>query len=41
MESAFKEDLRDSKEVTPEQWRNRPWADRIKEWSARLAEYWL
>ncbi|MDP3668698.1 MAG: cardiolipin synthase [Telluria sp.] len=41
MESAFNEDLRDSKQVTLEQWRHRPWADRIKEWSARLAEYWL
>jgi cardiolipin synthase len=41
MESAFNEDLRDSKEVTLEQWRNRPWADRVKEWAARLTEYWI
>lgn len=41
MESAFNEDLRDSKEVTLEQWRDRPWADRIKEWAARLTEYWI
>jgi cardiolipin synthase len=41
MESAFNEDLRDSKEVTLEQWRNRPWADRIKEWASRLTEYWI
>ncbi|HEU5436706.1 MAG TPA: cardiolipin synthase [Telluria sp.] len=41
MESAFNEDLRDSKEVTLEQWRHRPWADRVKEWTARLAEYWI
>jgi cardiolipin synthase len=41
MESAFNEDLRDSKEVTLDQWRNRPWADRIKEWAARLTEYWI
>jgi len=41
MEAAFNEDLRDSKEVTLEQWRDRPWADRIKEWAARLTEYWI
>jgi cardiolipin synthase len=41
MESAFNEDLRDSKEVTLDQWRDRPWADRIKEWAARLTEYWI
>jgi cardiolipin synthase len=41
MESAFNEDLRDSKEVTLEKWRQRPWADRIKEWASRLTEYWI
>lgn len=41
MESAFHEDLRDSKEVTAEAWRRRPWTDRVREWTARLAEYWL
>jgi cardiolipin synthase len=41
MENAFAEDLRDSKPVTAEQWRHRPWADRIKEWAARLTEYWI
>lgn len=41
MESAFNEDLRDSKQVTLEQWRQRPWADRLKEWAARLTEYWI
>ncbi|MET0983441.1 MAG: cardiolipin synthase [Telluria sp.] len=41
MESAFNEDLRDSKEVTLEAWRNRPWSDRIKEWASRLTEYWI
>jgi cardiolipin synthase len=41
MESAFNEDLRDSKEITPAQWRKRPWADRLKEWAARLTEYWI
>ena len=41
MESAFDEDLRDSKEVTLEEWRRRPWKDRIKEFAARLTEYWI
>ena len=41
MESAFAEDLRDSKEVTLEQWRRRPWSVRIKEFAARLTEYWI
>jgi cardiolipin synthase len=41
MESAFNEDLRDSKEVTLEQWKHRPWMDRIREWASRLAEYWI
>ncbi|MGB9108886.1 MAG: cardiolipin synthase, partial [Telluria sp.] len=36
MESAFNEDLRDSKEVTLEQWKHRPWMDRIREWASRL-----
>jgi cardiolipin synthase len=41
MESAFNEDLRDSKEVTLDQWRHRPWMDRIREMMGRLAEYWI
>ncbi|MFC0252665.1 cardiolipin synthase [Massilia consociata] len=41
MEAAFNEDLRSSKEVTLEQWRNRPWKDRIREFLGRLAEYWI
>ncbi|NNG23624.1 cardiolipin synthase [Telluria aromaticivorans] len=41
MESAFNEDLRDSKEITLEQWQYRPWKDRFREWMGRLAEYWI
>lgn len=41
MEAAFNEDLRSSKEITLEQWRDRPWSDRIKEWASRLTEYWI
>lgn len=41
MESAFDEDLRDSKRVTLEQWRKRPLSDRFMEWLGRMAEYWI
>ncbi len=41
MESAFDEDLRDSREVTADAWRRRPISDRIKEFAARLTEYWI
>jgi cardiolipin synthase len=41
MEAAFNEDLRDSKEVTKEQWQHRPWAERVKEWASSLADYWI
>jgi cardiolipin synthase len=41
MEAAFAEDLSDSDEVLLPSWRRRPWADRIKEWTARQFDYWL
>ena len=41
LESAFEEDLRFSKEVTPAQWAKRPFSNRVKEWAARRLEYWL
>ena len=41
MEAAFNEDLRDSKEITLERWRHRPWSDRIKEWASSLVDYWI
>jgi cardiolipin synthase len=41
MESAFAEDLRDCKEVTLKGWRHRPWGDRVREWAANLAGYWI
>ena len=41
MEQAFQEDLRNSTEITLEAWRHRPWADRLREWAARLMGYWL
>ncbi|MBI3524357.1 MAG: cardiolipin synthase [Betaproteobacteria bacterium] len=41
LESAFAEDLGYSVEITSEQWAQRPWSDRLKEWAARRLEYWL
>ena len=41
MESAFREDLNDSKEITQEQWKRRSWGWRIQEWLARCLSYWL
>ncbi|WP_426196856.1 cardiolipin synthase [Massilia sp. DWR3-1-1] len=41
MERTFSEDLRDSKEVSREQWSRRPMSDRIKEWASRLTAYWI
>jgi len=41
MEQAFQEDLRGSTEITLEDWRHRPWGDRLREWAARLMGYWL
>ncbi|WP_076591472.1 cardiolipin synthase [Herminiimonas arsenitoxidans] len=41
MESAFNEDLSNSVEITAEQWAQRPFSDRMREWMARRLEYWL
>ena len=41
METAFQEDLRGSREITKEEWEQRPFPDRVKEWAARTLEYWL
>lgn len=41
MERAFREDVRNSAQVTKESWRKRPWSMRVKEWSARFMDYWL
>lgn len=41
MENAFAEDLHDSREVTLEAWNNRPVGDRIREWAARMMDYWI
>jgi cardiolipin synthase len=41
MESAFNEDLKNSVEITPEKWAERPFSDRMREWTARRFDYWL
>ena len=41
MESTFNEDLKNSVEITPEQWEQRPTSDRMREWMARRFAYWL
>lgn len=41
MERAFREDVRGSLQITLEQWQQRPFSDRIKEWAARSLGYWL
>ena len=41
MESAFRDDLQDSREILLEQWQKRPSTQRFKEWCARLLSYWL
>jgi cardiolipin synthase A/B len=41
MEQAFEEDLRQSAQVRAEDWDKRPLALRLKQWTARMWEYWL
>ncbi len=41
MENAFNEDLKNSLEINPEKWEQRPTSDRMREWMARRLEYWL
>ncbi|WP_342117482.1 phospholipase D-like domain-containing protein [Pseudoduganella sp. OTU4001] len=41
MENAFREDLRNSTEVTLAKWNKRPALTRLKEWLARVWDYWL
>jgi cardiolipin synthase len=41
MEDAFRRDLGDSRRIRLEEWERRPLDFRLKEWAARLWEYWL
>lgn len=41
MEKAFQEDLHNSREITLAAWNKRPVTNRLKEWLARVWDYWL
>lgn len=41
MEEMFAEDMAASEEVLPEEWRQRPLTDRLKQWMAHVFKYWL
>jgi len=41
LEELFKKDLAVAKEITPEDWSQRPIFDRLKEFFARLISHWL
>jgi cardiolipin synthase len=41
MTAMFEEDVAQSDRIDPAQWAERPAGDRIKEWLARLMQYWL
>ena len=41
VEAMFEADLRESHQIRLEEWKHRPFADRVKEWFARLFARWL
>jgi cardiolipin synthase len=41
MEDLFERDLKESTEITAEQWRRRGMGQRLREWAVRIVEYWL
>ncbi len=41
LEQAFQEDLRRSAAIDPNQWAQRAWSDKVREWGARHLAYWL
>jgi cardiolipin synthase A/B len=41
MEDLFQRDLRESNEITLDQWRQRGVGERMREWAVRLLDYWL
>ncbi|MGD0663664.1 MAG: phospholipase D-like domain-containing protein, partial [Syntrophorhabdales bacterium] len=41
MEKMFREDLRQSDEITLRAWKSRPFADRLLSWTAGLFSYWF
>jgi cardiolipin synthase len=41
MEAMFEKDIEKSNQILLEQWKKRPFKDRMKEWLTRLLQYWL
>jgi cardiolipin synthase len=41
MEAEFRRDLAASRHITAEEWQRRPMSSRVREWAARVWEYWL
>ncbi len=41
MEVMFQEDLRQSNQIHLEEWKKRPYTDRVKEWFINLFGHWL
>jgi cardiolipin synthase len=41
MEALFERDLKESTEITAEQWSRRGIGQRMREWAVRIVEYWL
>ena len=41
MEALYRRDLEEAREITHEEWRKRPWLDRVKETGASLFRYWI
>ncbi len=41
MEALFEKDIAESNQIRLDQWKKRPFAERMKEWLARLLQYWL
>jgi cardiolipin synthase len=41
MEALFVRDLEESTEITADQWRDRGFGQRLREWAVRMLEYWL
>jgi cardiolipin synthase len=41
MEVMFEEDLRESNQIHLDEWKKRPFMDRVKEWFINLFGHWL
>ena len=41
MENMFARDLADSRQIDREEWKNRPWLPRLREWFVNKFDRWL